>query len=49
MNPAQAQAAIVAKARSLLGTPYVYGVTDSERLTRQCAAANGVTIPCGAT
>jgi hypothetical protein len=49
MNPAQAQAAIVAKARSLLGTPYVYGVTDCEWLTRQCAAAIGVTIPWGAT
>jgi hypothetical protein len=46
---AQAQAAIVAKARSLLGTPYVYGKTDCEWLTRQCAAAIGVTIPWGAT
>jgi hypothetical protein len=45
----QAQAAIVAKARSLLGTPYVYGKTDCEWLTRQCAAAIGVTIPWGAT
>jgi len=49
MNTAQAQAAIVAKARSLLGTPYVYGKTDCEWLTRQCAAAIGVTIPWGAT
>lgn len=49
MNTAQAQAAIVAKARSLLGTPYVYGVTDCEWLTRVCAAAVGVTIPQGAT
>ena len=49
VNLAQAQAAIVAKARSLLGTPYVYGVTDCEWLTRQCAAAIGVTIPWGAT
>ena len=49
MNLAQAQAAIVAKARSLLGTPYVYGVTDCEWLTRQCALAIGVTIPWGAT
>ena len=49
MNLAQAQAAITAKARSLLGTPYVYGKTDCEWLTRQCAAAIGVTIPWGAT
>ena len=49
MNTAQVQAAIVAKARSLLGTPYVYGKTDCEWLTRQCAAAIGVTIPWGAT
>jgi hypothetical protein len=49
MNLAQAQAAITAKARSLLGTPYVYGVTDCEWLTRQCAATIGVTIPWGAT
>ena len=49
MNTAEAQAAIVAKARSLLGTPYVYGKTDCEWLTRQCAAAIGVTIPQGAT
>ena len=49
MNTAQAQAAIVAKARSLLGTPYVYGVTDCEWLTRVCAAAVCVTIPQGAT
>jgi len=40
---------IVAKAKSLLGTPYVYGVTDCEWLTRTCAAAIGVTIPWGAT
>ena len=49
ITPAEAQAAIVAKARSLLGTPYVYGVTDCEWLTRQCAAVIGVTIPWGAT
>jgi cell wall-associated NlpC family hydrolase len=49
MNLAQAQAAITAKARSLLGTPYVYGKTDCEWLTRQCAATIGVTIPWGAT
>jgi hypothetical protein len=49
MNTAQAQAAITAKARSLLGTPYVYGKTDCEWLTRQCAAVIGVTIPWGAT
>ena len=49
MNLAQAQAAITAKACSLLGTPYVYGKTDCEWLTRQCAAAIGVTIPWGAT
>jgi cell wall-associated NlpC family hydrolase len=49
MSLAQAQATIVAKARSLLGTPYVYGKTDCEWLTRQCAAAIGVTIPWGAT
>jgi hypothetical protein len=49
MNLTQTQAAITAEARSLLGTPYVYGVTDCEWLTRQCAAAIGVTIPRGAT
>ena len=49
MNLAQAQAAITAKASSLLGTPYVYGKTDCEWLTRQCALAIGVTIPWGAT
>ena len=51
MNLAQIWGAtsIIAKARSLLGTPYVYGVTDCEWLTRQCAAAIGVTIPWGAT
>jgi hypothetical protein len=49
MNTAQAQAMIVAKAWLLLGTPYVYGKTDCEWLTRQCAAAVGVTIPWGAT
>jgi hypothetical protein len=51
MNLAQIWGAtsITAKARSLLGTPYVYGVTDCEWLTRQCAAAIGVTIPWGAT
>jgi hypothetical protein len=48
-TPTERQAAIVAKARSLLGTPYVYGKTDCEWLTRQCAAAIGVTIPWGAT
>ena len=45
----QVQAAIVAKARSLLGTPYVYGETDCEWLTRTCALAIGITIPWGAT
>jgi hypothetical protein len=49
VNLAQAQAAIVAKARSLFGTPYVYGKTDCEWLTRTCALAIGVTIPWGAT
>ena len=49
MNLAQAQAAITAKARSLLGTPYVYGKTDCEWLTRTCALAIGITIPWGAT
>jgi len=49
VNLAQTQAIIVAKAESLLGTPYVYGVTDCEWLTRTCAAAVGVTIPRGAT
>jgi hypothetical protein len=49
VNLAQAQAIIVAKAESLLGTPYVYGVTDCEWLTHTCAAAVGVTIPRGAT
>ena len=49
MNLVQAQAAIVARAHALLGTPYVYGKTDCEWLTRQCAAAIGVTIPWGAT
>ena len=49
MNLAQAQAAITAKACSLLGTPYVYGKTDCEWLTRTCALAIGITIPWGAT
>jgi hypothetical protein len=48
-TPAERQAAIVAQARSLLGTPYVYGKTDCEWLTRVCAAFIGVTIPWGAT
>jgi hypothetical protein len=49
MNLAQAQAAIIARAHALLGTPYVYGKTDCEWLTRTCALAIGVTIPWGAT
>jgi hypothetical protein len=49
MNLAKVQAAIVWKARSLIGTPYVYGVTDCEWLTRTCAAYVGVTIPWGAS
>jgi hypothetical protein len=43
------QAQVVAKAVSLLGTPYVYGVTDCEWLTRVCALAIGVTIPWGSS
>ena len=49
MNLIEAQVTITTKARSLLGTPYVYGVTDCEWLTRVCAASIGVTIPWGAT
>ena len=46
---AAAAAKIVARAISALGTPYVYGVTDCEWLTRFCASAAGFTIPWGAT
>ena len=46
---AQYAAQIVAEARSKLGVPYVYGVTDCEWLTRICAASIGVTIPSGSS
>ena len=45
----QYEAAVVSKARSELGVPYVYGKTDCEWLTRTCAAAIGVVIPEGSS